>query len=174
MTPTPYVVQVSTVEPRPNAVVRRGSGGRPLADVIPAACGEVWQFLRASGVPNLGLNLAIYLNDPSNMEIGVLVTQPFTADGPVVCSATPAGLAASAVHFGPYNRLGDAHDAVTGWCAAQGYRLAGPSWEIYGHWNDEPARLRTDVFWLLDADVPPPSVGNESPGTEPPAPASSP
>jgi len=28
--------------------------------------------------------------------------------------------------------------------------FAGPNWEIYGHWTDDPAQLRTDVFYLLD------------------------
>jgi hypothetical protein len=23
------------------------------------------------------------------------------------------------------------------------------SWELYGHWEDDPAKLRTDVFYLL-------------------------
>jgi hypothetical protein len=29
------------------------------------------------------------------------------------------------------------------------YTLAGPNWEIYGDWNDQPDQLRTDVFYLL-------------------------
>jgi hypothetical protein len=36
---------------------------------------------------------------------------------------------------------------------AQGHELAGPSWEVYGHWLDEwnsdPRKIRTDVFYLL-------------------------
>lgn len=39
------------------------------------------------------------------------------------------------------------------WCAEQGYPLAGPSWEIYGHredeWNREPEKIRTEVFYLV-------------------------
>jgi effector-binding domain-containing protein len=70
----------------------------------------------------------------------------------VICSSTPAGLVATAVHLGPYNRLGEAHAAVHKWCADHGHVLAGPSWELYGHWTDDPAQLRTDVFWLLRGD----------------------
>jgi hypothetical protein len=47
----------------------------------------------------------------------------------------------------------EAHDAIQHWCAANGPRLAGPSWEIYGHWepgwNDNPALIRTDVFYQI-------------------------
>jgi hypothetical protein len=34
--------------------------------------------------------------------------------------------------------------------------LAGPNWEIYGHWKDEwnndPSKICTEVFYLLAAD----------------------
>ena len=42
---------------------------------------------------------------------------------------------------------------VRAFCDANHHRLAGPSWEIYGHWlpewNADPSRIRTDVFYLL-------------------------
>ncbi len=122
-----------------------------LPTKIPQACGEVWTFARAAGLPRPGRHLALYLDGVMNIECGAEVTQPFTGNGRVVCSSTPAGLAATTVHMGPYNRLGEAHDAVNKWCAANGHTLAGPSWEVYGHWEDDPAKLRTDVFWLLQS-----------------------
>src|SRR5262249_28162531 len=73
----------------------------------------------------------------------------------VVCSSTPAGLVATTAHFGPYARLGEAHQAILRWCADHGYKLAGPSWEVYGHWDDDPAKLRTDIYYLLQ-------TGNET------------
>ena len=37
----------------------------------------------------------------------------------------------------------------------QALGLAGPNWEVYGHWHDDPSQLRTDVFYLLqDAGEP--------------------
>jgi hypothetical protein len=38
---------------------------------------------------------------------------------------------------------------VSRWCAAEGRGLAGPRWEIYGDWHDDPAELRTEVYYLL-------------------------
>jgi effector-binding domain-containing protein len=79
---------------------------------------------------------------------------PFTEATPVVRSATPAGLVATATHFGPYGELKAAHDAVHRWSRDSGRRLSGPRWEIYGHWqpqwNVEPALIRTDVYYLLE------------------------
>ena len=52
--------------------------------------------------------------------------------------------------FGPYAPSGAAHEAVRQWCSAKNHRLAGPNWEVYGHWMDErntnPSRIRTDVY----------------------------
>jgi effector-binding domain-containing protein len=117
--------------------------------VIPAGCGEVWQFIRASSIQHTGRNMALYWDGEINLECGVIVLHPFTSDGPVICSATPGGLVATTAHFGPYSRLGEANQAISDWCAAEGYQFAGPSWEIYDHWTDDESKLRTDVFYLL-------------------------
>jgi effector-binding domain-containing protein len=81
---------------------------------------------------------------------------PFAGHGEVVGSSIPAGVVAKAVHLGPYEKLGEAHEAVCDWCARHAYALAGPNWEIYDHWVDEwnrdPSKIRTDVFYLLRGD----------------------
>jgi effector-binding domain-containing protein len=82
--------------------------------------------------------------------VGVELATPFEEQNGVVRSATPAGLTASVTHFGPYDQLGAAHAALRDWCASHAHPLAGPNWEIYGHWQDEwntdPAKIRTDIF----------------------------
>jgi effector-binding domain-containing protein len=145
----PDQVRLETVEPRPIAVVRRLASQDQLSKVIPEGCGEVWAFIRGSAIPHHGLNLALYLDGAIHLECGVLVLQPFTDSGSVVCSSTPSGRVATATHVGPYHRLGETHQAILDWCVAQGHTLAGPSWEIYGHWNDDSAKLQTDVYYLL-------------------------
>jgi len=91
----------------------------------------------------------LYLDDEINLECGVEVEQPFDGNDQVFCSRTPGGLVATTSHLGPYHLLGEAHMAIRNWCAEQGHVLAGPNWEIYGHWSDDPAQLQTDVFYLL-------------------------
>jgi effector-binding domain-containing protein len=144
-----YKVEIQRVEPQTTAVVCFQAKIPDLPTLIPQACGEVWTFVRSAGLPNPGRHIALYLDAVMNVECGVEVTQPFVGNDRVVCSSTPAGLAATAIHWGPYHLLGAAHNAVKKWCSDSGHALAGPSWEVYGHWNDDPAKLRTDVFWLL-------------------------
>jgi effector-binding domain-containing protein len=144
-----YQVEVKRVEAQTTAVVRCRATPGELATVVPRGCGEVWTFMRSSGQPKPGRNLALYLDGAINLECGVEVVQPFTGNDHVCCSSTPTGLVATTAHFGPYDRLGEAHKAICEWCSEQGHAFAGPNWEVYGHWTDDPAQLRTDVFYLL-------------------------
>jgi len=144
-------VQVAGV---PLAVYRRQARPADLTRIIPECCGLVWNALKAQGVRG-GRHVALYwdFGDTIRLEVGAEVDVPFAEQGDLVRSATPAGLVASVTHLGPYGGLKGAHDALHDWCKAEGHRLAGPSWEIYGHWQPEwdadPSRIRTDVFYLL-------------------------
>jgi effector-binding domain-containing protein len=93
-----------------------------------------------------GLNIVFYPNwDPAGefeIECGVQVESGGN-------SSTPAGKVAGTVYLGPYDRMKSAHDEIHRYVRENGHKLAGPSWEVYGHWSDDPAKLRTDIFYLL-------------------------
>jgi effector-binding domain-containing protein len=139
----------------PVAVIRRHARASELSRLVPECCGLVWNAVRAQQV-KAGRHVAIYWDGSIRLEVGVELFGPFMERDDVVISSTPAGLTAWTTHFGPYGRLGAAHDAVRGWCTANGHRLAGPSWEIYGHWidawNADPSQIRTDVFHQIAED----------------------
>ncbi len=147
-----YQVHVEQVESQTTAVVCCRANLSGLAQVVPQACGEVWTFIQSTQLPHPGRNLALYLDDQINLEVGVEVSQPFEGNERVSCSRTPAGTVATTVHMGTYARLHEAHSAIRKWCAEKSFSLAGPNWEVYGHWDDDPAKLRTDVFYLLQAE----------------------
>lgn len=140
---------------RPLAVVRRCARPQELSKVVPDACGHVWAALRAQQITGAGRHVAIYLDGQINLEVGVELDAPFAGCGDVVRSATPSGPVATTTHYGSYGSLGQAHDAIRQWCASHGYPLAGPNWEIYGHWEDawnsDPTKICTEVFYLLAA-----------------------
>jgi effector-binding domain-containing protein len=148
-----YDVRLEQHDSRPLAVVHRRASVQELPKVVPDACGTVWNVVRAQKVPGAGRHVALYWDGAINLEVGVELDAPFAGHGEVVGSATPAGPVATAVHLGPYQRLGEAHQAIRKWCADHGHTLAGPNWEIYGHWldewNNDPSKIRTDVFYLL-------------------------
>jgi len=64
-------------------------------------------------------------------------------------ASTPAGTVATTVYMGPYEQMKPAHEAIHQWASENGRRLVGPSWEVYGHWSKDPAKLRTDIYYLI-------------------------
>ena len=149
-----YDIRFEQLSSRPLAVVRRRAGSHELSRVVPDACGTVWGVVRAQQIKGAGRHVAVYLDDRINLEVGVELDAPFAGCGEVVCSATPAGPVATTTHYGPYGQLHEAHEALCRWCKANGQVLAGPNWEVYGHWKDEwnsdPTKICTDVFYLLE------------------------
>jgi effector-binding domain-containing protein len=151
---TTHQVHLQDLPATPVAVVRRQVSQSELSRVVPECCGLVWNALRAQGIRG-GRHVAIYWDGSRRLEVGVELAGDFVERDGVVRSATPAGRVASVAHFGPYGSLGAAHAAVREWCRSSGHTLAGPSWEIYGHWlpewNTNPSLIRTDVFYQLAA-----------------------
>lgn len=141
----------------PTAVIRRQVRSQDIARVVPETCGVVWSVVREQHLQGVGRHIALYVDGKITLEVGVELQAPFAGHGEVIGSELPAGPVATAVHFGRYDQLHAAHQAIREWCARHGHTLAGPSWEIYGHWVDEwnsdPTLIRTDVFYLLTANT---------------------
>lgn len=93
----------------------------------------------------------LYQDDVPNVEVGVQVSSSFSPVGHVVASALPGGLVATATHSGPIAEIGGTHQAVREWSKANGYRLAGPRWEVYGDPDPSTGGFDVDVFWSLVA-----------------------
>ena len=141
-------VEISEVEPRKIAVVRRTASNADLPAVMIGALDQVWAFLRAHDVQT-GHNVVLYHDQVYNLEAGVEYTGELPSDPEVEASQTPGGRVASLVYWGPYEELSLAHTAVARHCIAAGVRIAGPNWEVYGDWAEDPMERRTDVYYLL-------------------------
>ena len=144
-----YAVVVETIAARPTAVIAETTTWPEYPRVWPRLLDEVHAGVQWAGGGRKGRNVMLYLDDRPNVEVGVELDQPASLTGRVVRSSLPAGTVAMTVHYGEYAGLADAHDAVIRWCDANGRRRAGPRWEVYGHWHDDPAQVRTDVYHLL-------------------------
>ena len=103
-----YHIELTDSKPITTAVIRSRVPAKELSQFVPAACGEVWSFVRSAGLPRPGRHLALYLDDGS-VEVGAEVSEPFAGNERIHCSELPAGRVVTTVHFGPYQRLSDAH-----------------------------------------------------------------
>jgi effector-binding domain-containing protein len=115
---------------------------------------QVYAAGRAGAVKLDGHNIFVYRRvpdrpDDADVAFGVGTLEPFAAVGSVQPLDLPVGEVATTTHWGDYSGLGEAHHAVIDWCRVNGRPLSGTRWEVYGHWTDDPTKLRTDVYHLL-------------------------
>jgi effector-binding domain-containing protein len=150
-----YQIVTKTVSAQPLAAVRRrvlvGDVGRtwkPALDLV-------WEFLRRhEGLRTDGHNCFLY-HHPANAEavmdvdFGVQVVRRFEDEGEVICTETPAGGVVMTTHTGSYAGLAAAHHAIHSWRATNGRAFGTCSWEIYGDWTHDEAKLETQVVYLL-------------------------
>jgi len=153
----PPSVRIESVEAQPLAAAFERVPIGKIAGRFKDNLDKVYAFLATH--PNLkkpgAHNVFLYRRETGEsdgkvgVEFCVQIAQAFHAEGDVFSSWTPPGRIATAVHIGPYNRMGEAHEAIHRWCRSNGQTLAGIDWEIYGDWNDDPAKLETKVCYLL-------------------------
>lgn len=147
----PYQVRAEQAAPRVLAAVRAVTTPQRLSTDIYRLLDQVWPLLREQGT-RTGHNVVIYrAGEPGQLTVdaGVEVFTGFTEREAVRRVTTPSGEAAVTAHYGEYSLTGGAYDALDQWCAANGRSQAGVNWEVYGDWDDDPAKRRTDVYALL-------------------------
>jgi len=145
-----YEVRTEWAEPRRLAAIHTVTTQQRLSTDIPLLVGKIWPVLRERGV-RTGHNVVIYRGHLAGLAIdaGVEVFTEFTGHGEIRPVSTPAGEVATTAHFGDYARMAPAYAALEQWWTGSGRRPAGVSWEVYGDWDDDPAKVRTDIYFLL-------------------------
>ena len=143
-------VRTEQVSARPLAVASAVTTPDRLGDDIRRLLGQVWPVLREQGVKT-GLNVVVYRNNPMTIEAGVEVFSAFQETELVRRSTTPEGEVATTTHWGDYSQMRPAYQALEDWSSSSGRAFAGVSWEVYGHWSDDPSKLRTDIYFLLES-----------------------
>lgn len=150
------------MDPRPIAAVRERMTFADVPARFVASLEQIYAAARDRAIAIDGQSVFVYRAHSSSVvdvEFGVGARSHFTPVDGVVLSHTPAGDAVTTTHWGEYDDLGRAHEAVVAWCAAHGHQLSGTAWEVYGHWHHDPSKRRTDVYHLLRP------ASNESDGT---------
>ena len=134
-------ISVRTVAPRLLAAVRREVRIGQVAAAWKPALDQVWAFLRQNpGLRTDGHNVFLCHHpanrqDPMLVDFGVEVTRRFERSAEVFPTETPSGKVASALHVGPYDKLGGTHDAIHAWAVANKLTFAGFSWG--GIWGSD-------------------------------------
>lgn len=134
--PKKYEFKVEDVKAQPAMTVRFKVSAEP--DKISAKYAEVFTavftHVFSNGGQPAGAPFGRYhamKEGQFEIEAGVPVAKVIDAKGEIKASELPAGKVATTVHFGPYVKLGEAHEALTKWASDNGYEPTAGLWETY-------------------------------------------
>ena len=146
-------VTVKALEPAAGLSVRATVPIDPgIADVIGDTIGGVF----ANGMQLTGAPVVIYHDiefAPDDVDVEVFCPVDSRPDAPLPTSGgrklelrtLDGGSAASTVFVGPYEDLAVPYQALAAWVGEHGYRVAGPTQEIYMSGPDEPGPPVTEI-----------------------------
>ena len=148
---------IATAKPRLLASVRRQATPQTISTLIRTS--GVWELMKARGIKSTGHNVVVYWDEPGRdlmhspggipVDIGAEIEASFESDAELQCTSTQAGRFITVLHVGPVDRLGEAYDALHAHIRAQNLTPAGPYWEFYGHWSEDPQKFEKSVSYAL-------------------------
>lgn len=123
-----------------------------VASVMGPLFGEIFGHISEDGSSPAGMPFAIYHSmDGKDVELecGMPVASPMPGTDRVRAAELPAGTAATATHFGPYEELGKTWSALMEWIGSEGLDVAASPWEVYltdPGTEPDSSKWRTDIF----------------------------
>ncbi len=139
---------------QPTLSVRLRTSVQRLPQVIGQSYGAILQHASQMGCHPIGAPFVAYYNmDMENLdvEIGFPFEKKVEGKGDVLASEIPGGKAATCLHVGPFDQLGDSYEALRQWMEENGYMPSGVAYEFY--LNDPqttpPAELQTRLVFPL-------------------------
>jgi AraC family transcriptional regulator len=155
-----YTITRRTLDPQPALVASRRVEPTGIAGAIGEVLPKVFQHAQARGIAVTGRPFVRY-GDMSGgsftIEPGMPVaslpsSDPATGEEDVRSTTLQGGEAATTIHVGPYQRLGEAYTAIERWMSENGVKPAGAPWESYltdpGE-HPDPKDWRTEVVWPI-------------------------
>lgn len=128
-------------------------------DQMPQAFERVYGWLQAQGHVPQGMPVAVYLNDPSEVEpadalweIWAPIEQDAEQYGPdtegLAIKRIPTMTVATTMHQGPYEGVAPAYERLGAWIADKGLQMAGPPMEAYLNdpYEVPPEQILTEVM----------------------------
>lgn len=132
---------------------------RGVFDQMPVAFEKIYGWLQAGGHVPQGMPVAIYLNDPAEVDPVEALWElwaPVERDA-VPCEQDAEGQSikripvmtvATTMHQGPYEEVGAAYERLMAWIAERGLEVSGPPMEAYLNdpYEVPPEQILTEVM----------------------------
>ena len=146
-----YGVKSRQIAPLRVATIREPVPITALGRAMGRGFVEVVRAIESAGAEIDGLPFAIHhitTSEEVDVELGFPVIGEVEV-GRVHTTVLDGGLAACAVHQGPYEEVGAAYDAVSSWVQLHGKRVIGPPREVYLNEPGEGVVPITEVQMML-------------------------
>lgn len=148
-------IEIKELSPQPAVIIRERTTAEGMGPAMRALYPALIAFLEERGVRPAGPSFAVfhtYSEDEVDFEAGFPVPEPVEGEGRVAASQLPGGPAAVTTHVGPYDTIGQVHDAMDAFLHGRGGEHGGPPREVYlSGPGDEPdsSRWRTEVIYPI-------------------------
>jgi AraC family transcriptional regulator len=127
--------------------------GAKLGEIFP----KLMQYIGDKGIKMAGPPYSKYYSwDPageSEMEAGVPVTGEAEGEGEIEFIELPATKVATALHVGPYEKIGPVYEAIQKYIEKEGLKIAGAVWEAYltsPEVETDPNKFQTQVYFPVE------------------------
>ena len=155
--PMTYEIHVRELAAQQAGSIRGPVAWANLGPFIGAAIGEISAVAADQGIRFAGPPMAIYHCAEAeeaelDVEVAIPLGEPVEPARRVTARTLPGCLAATTLHAGRYEEVGQAYRALAEWVQEHGHETAGPPCEIYltdpGQVRD-PGALSTEIFWPI-------------------------
>lgn len=114
------------------------------------ACGHAERVSRISGP-----GIALYFDDGSGTDVRIEAAAPVAGpipagDGVKVYELAGVPTMACLIHRGAFDSISQSYQAITRWIEANGYRVCGPSREVYLDMTGAPASWITEIQFPVE------------------------
>lgn len=142
------------LEPKAGAAIEVYSKWPDLVPTIRQTFDRIYQ--PGALAPGHGHNFILYTNETKEggtLLVGVLDRQPGAADPDVKVAHIPGGRVITATHWGDYGNMRSTYDVLHAEVKAKGLKRIWTSLEIYGDWNNDPSKVRTDLYLYIGVAI---------------------
>jgi GyrI-like small molecule binding domain len=109
---------------------------------------QLWKEVRARKLASKGINFWVY-EEGNQLFTGVELTDAPPPGCPLESKTVTLSRYAYHKHIGPYDRMQATYKEANKEFEKVGIRARLPIVEIYGHWNEDPSKLETELLWSV-------------------------
>ncbi len=118
------------------------------------AFGAVFGYVASNGGQVAGAPFGRYHDSKDgklDIEAGAPVAKVIQGSDTIKASELPGGTVITTIHYGPYEKLGEAHEAMYKWAAENGHKPTGGLWEYY---LTDPTLEKDQSKWQTKVQLP--------------------